>query len=170
MKHSLHSLLKRKWIFFSIILIIAFVFCAWLFGWGGGSINVIPFDADDVEHIELNGVYRGAIRSAYLTETEDIQALIDSVNSFRYSGSGLKDIFKYGIGIGGTSLYEIMIYPHNGDRYTVCFGSNKGGQDPSNTEVGYRVYNKIQIDGFSKMCRGSMQVIYDFLERGTIVN
>ena len=91
-------------------------------------------------------------------------------NSFRYSGSGLKDIFKYGIGIGGTSLYEIMIYPHNGDRYTVCFGSNKGGQDPSNTEVGYRVYNKIQIDGFSKMCRGSMQVIYDFLERGTIVN
>ena len=163
-------LLKRKWICAGLMLVAVFGFCAWMFGWGGGSINVISFDADDVEHIELSGIYRGAIRSAYLTETEDIQALIDSVNSFRYSGSGLRDIFKYGIGIGGTSLYEIMIYPHNGDRYTVCFGSNKGGQDPSNTEVGYRVYNKIQIDGFSKMCRGSMQVIYDFLERGTIVN
>lgn len=163
------SPLKRKWIFAGLILMIALGLCAWLFGWGGGNINVIPFDANDVEHIELYGIYRGAMRSAYLTETEDIQSLIDSVNSFRYSGSGLKDIFKYGIGIGGTSLYEIEIYPRNGDRFTVCFGSNKGGQDPANTEVGYWVYNKIQIDGFSKMCRGSMQVIYGFLERGTVI-
>lgn len=162
--------LKRKWVFAGLMLIAAVGFGAWMFGWGGGSINVIPFDASDVEHIELSGIYDGAIRSAYLTEREDIQTLIDSVNSFRYSGSGLKDIFRYGIGIGGTSLYEIVIYPRDGARFTVCFGSNNGGQDPSDTEVSYWVYNKIQIDGFSKMCRGSMEVIYGFLEQGKIVS
>lgn len=169
MKCSLRSLLKRKWISVGLILIIALGFCAWMFGWGGGNINVIPFDADDVEHIELFGVRCGAMRSAYLTEAEDIQALIDSVNSFRYSGSGLKDIFKYGIGSGGTLLYLIRIYPHHGERFTVCFGLSDSDQDPSNTEVSYKVYNSL-IEGFSKNCKGSMQVIYDFLERETIVN
>ena len=169
MKCSLRSLLKRKWISVGLILIIALGSCAWMFGWGGGNINVIPFNADDVEHIELFGVRCGAMRSAYLTEAEDIQALIDSVNSFRYSGSGLKDIFKYGIGSGGTLLYLIRIYPHHGERFTVCFGLSDSDEDASSTEVSYKVYNSL-IEGFSKNCKGSMQVIYDFLERETIVN
>lgn len=152
------------------MLIIALGFCAWLNGWGRGNINIIPFNADDIEHIELNGIYRGAIRSAYVTETEDFQAIINSINSFQHSGSGLKNVFKYGIGAGGTSLYEIDIYPLNGEHFTVCLGLNESGQDPSNTEADYWVYNQNKINWFSKTCKGSMRLIYEFLEDGTIVN
>lgn len=152
------------------MLIIALGFCAWLNGWGRGNINIIPFNADDIEHIELNGIYRGAIRSAYVTETEDFQAIINSINSFQHSGSGLKNVFKYGISAGGTSLYEIDIYPLNGEHFTVCLGLNESGQDPSNTEADYWVYNQNKINWFSKTCKGSMRLIYEFLEDGTIVN
>ena len=119
-----HILLRKKWIFLGIILVAVLTFCAWIYGWGGGDINVIPFDANDVERIELNGIFRGTSRSALITERDEIQGVIDSINTFQRSGSDLKNIFKYGIGLGGTSLYEIGIYPLDGERFILTTPKN----------------------------------------------
>lgn len=119
-----HILLRKKWIFLGIILVAVLAFCAWIYGWGGGDINVIPFDANDVERIELNGIFRGTSRSALITERDEIQGVIDSINTFQRSGSDLKNIFKYGIGLGGTSLYEIGIYPLDGERFILTTPKN----------------------------------------------
>ena len=119
-----HILLRKKWIFLGIILVAVLAFCAWIYGWGGGDINVIPFDANDVERIELNGIFRGPSRSALITERDEIQGVIDSINTFQRSGSDLKNIFKYGIGLGGTSLYEIGIYPLDGERFILTTPKN----------------------------------------------
>ena len=36
------------------VLAAALLLCAWLFGWGRGSIHVIDFSADEVDHVRLS--------------------------------------------------------------------------------------------------------------------
>lgn len=161
---------KRKWVLAAAVPVLVLAFCAWLFGWGRGSIDVIPLEADEIEHLELSGFCDGALRSVDVTEEDQIRTAVDAVNAFRDTGSSLKDLFKYGIGAGGTSLYEFAVYPREGARFTVCFGSNEGGQDPSDTEVSYWILGRGWFDCSSRTCRGSMETIYELLAQGTVLS
>ena len=147
-----------------VVLVFVLALCAWLFGWGRGDINVLEFSASEVERIELSctDTKRVDLYRAVITEKDDIQALINSVNSFQYTGSAVKELFRYGFGgIGGTVLYEYTVYLSNGDTFLLSFGNNNGEQELSDMEV---VYSVGQSDKAST-CRGSMELFYELYEK-----
>lgn len=160
---------KGKRILAAAVPVLVLFFCAWMFGWGRGSIDVIPLEAEEIEHLKLGGISGGKLWSVVVTEEDQIRAAVDAINAFRDTGSSVKDLFRYGIGAGGTSLYEFEVYPREGMRFTVCFGSSHGGQDPADTEVSYWVLGRGGIDWGSRNCRGSMETIYALLEQGTVL-
>ena len=63
------------------------------------------FTAEDVERLTLS--QSGYTYAVEVTEKEDIQAVIDMVNSFRHTGNELKHGLRFGY--GGTCLYEFDV-------------------------------------------------------------
>lgn len=170
MKRSLTSL--KMPLACAILILIVFL-CSWAYGWGGKNIDIMDFDADDVNHIDLGGNISGRYYTVTVSEKDDIQAIIDAVNAFRHTGNEVKYILKYGIGVGrgGTALYSFDVYLSNGENYAAYLASNNGGQDPSNTEVSYWVAQPDEQTWFpfADTCRGSMELFYNLLEEyGTL--
>ena len=91
------------------------------------------FTAEDVERLTLS--QSGYTYAVEVTEKEDIQAVIDMVNSFRHTGNELKHGLRFGY--GGTCLYEFDKKNKNGEEFPFSFGSNNGEQPVSDTEVSY---------------------------------
>lgn len=138
----------------------ALAFCAWIYGWGGGPVNLLDFPAEDVERIRLSD----SLRSVKVTEPEELRALMDAVNSFRHSGNQLKrhPFLLFGFAMGGTELYTFRVFLKNGAEFTACFGVSRGGQDPADTGVSYWVEDQ-PSSRFGSTCRGSMELIYELL-------
>lgn len=153
----------RKWVFPAGGLALLLVFFAWIYGWGGGPINLLDFPVEDVARVRVSQ----GLRAAEVTEPEDIQALMDAVNAFRHSGNEIKNhpALLFGIAMGGTQLYVFHVYFKNGEEFTLCFGLNKGGQDPADTEVSYWIPDE-PSSRFGSTCRGSMELIEELLDRG----
>ena len=143
------------------LLAAVLAFCAWIYGWGGGPIQLLDFPAEDVEYIRLSDP-RHAVE---VTEPEEIQALMDAVNAFRHSGNQIKHhpFLLFGFAIGGTQLYTFHVFLKSGEEVTFCFGLNQGGQDPADTEVSYWVEGR-PSSRFGSTCRGSMELIYQLLK------
>ena len=79
----------------SLMLIALLVLWAWLFGWGGGEIRVLEFAPEDVERIELwHTSVDLPMERVVVTDQDDIQTILDGVNSFRFTGSSVKDMFQ----------------------------------------------------------------------------
>lgn len=162
---------KKRIIPVVIALAVVLALCAWTFGWGRGNIGVMEFSADEVDRIELFCTdVRVDLHAAIVTEKDDIQALIDSVNSFRHTGSAVKELFRHGIaigGLGGTVLYEFDVYLSNGDTFPLRFGSNNGVEERSDMEVLYWVYQPKQTNPLLNTwtCRGSMELFYELYEK-----
>jgi len=134
----MNRLIKNpKWLIRSALLAVILVFFAWIFGWGGGDIHVMNFSAEDVERLTLS--QSGYTYAVEVTEKEDIQAVIDMVNSFQHTGNELKHGF--------------------------LFGSNSGDQPVSDMEVSYWVYQETKTSRApSKLCRGSMELFFEMYE------
>lgn len=148
-----------------VILIVVLSLFAWMFGWGGDDINVMAFSSADVTCIRLND----GLHVVVLEEKEDIQAVIDTVNSFQHTGNYIKHVFPFvGLAIGGTALYEFHVYLTDGEDFIFCFGLNDAEQDPADTEVCYWVQKPKENHWFpfSDTCRGSMELFYKLLEQG----
>ena len=160
---------KHGWLLINgMILFAILVLSAWIFGWGRGNINVIGFSTDEVERIELSCTdTRVGLHNAVVTEKNDIQALINSVNSFQHTGSAIKELFRHGIGIGGTILYEYNVYLSNGDVFHLCFGSNNGEQKLSNMEVNYWISDQAKL--LPDTCKGSMELFYELYDKYRIM-
>lgn len=137
-------------------------FFAWIYGWGGGPIQLLDFPAEDVEYIRLSDT----LRAVEVRSPEDIQALMDAVNSFRHSGNQIKNhpFLLFGFAVGGTELYTFHVFLKNGEEVTLHFGSNQGGQDPADTEVSYWVEGQ-PSSRFGDTCRGSMELIYELMKQ-----
>lgn len=134
-----------------------------MYGWGGTSIDVMDFSSADVDYIRLND----GLHAVTLDEKEDIQVVIDNVNSFRRTGNDIKRFLPFGgFASGGTVLYEFHVYFTNGNDFILCFGINKAEQDPLDTEVCYWVQSpkKSKLFPFSDTCRGSMELFYELLK------
>lgn len=96
------------------------------------------FSAEDVERLTLS--QSGYTYTAEVTEKEDIQAVIDMVNSFQHTGNELKHGF--------------------------LFGSNSGEQPVSDMEVSCWVYQGTTISRApSKLCRGSMELFFEMYQK-----
>lgn len=128
------------------------------------------FCSDDVEQITLYGQFHGRCYTAIILEKEEIQSVIDAVNSFRHTGNELKLIPKYGLFLGGTALYEFRVFLLDGEEFEVTFGLNNASQPPADTEVSYWFPGRGKIIPFSSTCRGSMELFYELLEKGSKVN
>lgn len=141
----------------------------WVFGWGGGDINVLKFSADDVTRLELNctDTKRVELYKAVVTEPEDIQACIDWVNAFQHTGSAIKELFRHGIGIGlgGTCLYTFQFYLLDEDPFILEFGNNDGEQEISDVEVSYWRYTYPPKKEIPSTCRGSLEPFYELYEK-----
>lgn len=160
---NVNSFIKNpKWIICGAFLAAILAFFAWIYGWGGGEIHAMNFSAEDVERLTLS--QSGYTYAVEVTGKEDIQAVIDMVNSFRHTGNELKHGLRFGY--GGTCLYEFDVYLKNGEEFPFFFGSNSGDQPVSDMEVSYWVYQETKISRApSKLCRGSMELFFEMYEK-----
>lgn len=147
------------------LLAAALCFCAWLFGWGRGSIDVIDFSADQVEYVRLGCAQLYFEDAAEIRDPEEIQSLIDSANALKHTGSKFKWVFRYGLGVGGSMLHEHAFFLKNGDIFIVTFSSNSGGQPVSDMNLGYWVTRPDGKRISGNTCRGSLEVFYELHQK-----
>ena len=76
-----------------VVLLLLLAFCSWLFGWFSGSIDVIDFTAEEVEHLRLSVTLFG-YEAVTISDTDDIRMVIENINSFRSTRSGIKNVLK----------------------------------------------------------------------------
>ena len=126
----------------------------WVFGWGGGSIRVIRVSPDEVDHIRISATIVDS-HAITVTEPEDIQFVIDTINSFSYTGNNLKCILRGELFLSGTLLYELNFSLRNGDAFSLCLASNNS-TDLSDMELTYWIHDENRFP-ISSMCRGSME-------------
>lgn len=143
-----------------LLLAAVLCFCAWLFGWGRGTIDVIGFSADEVEYVRLGCAQLYYEAAAEVRDPEEIQALIDSANALRHTGSDFRRILQYGFGVGGSMLHECAFFLKNGDTLIVTFSSNNGERPVSDLDLDYwaTLPDGEKISGST--CRGSLEVFY----------
>ena len=147
------------------LLAVTLCFCAWLFGWGRGSIDVIDFSADQVDYVRLYCAQLSFEDVAEVRYPEEIQALIDSANALRHTGSDFKRILQYGLGVGGSMLHEYAFFLKNGATFVVTFSSNNGERPISDMDLSYwaTLPNGKRISGST--CRGSLEVFYELHQK-----
>ena len=143
-----------------ILLAGALALCAWLFGWGRGSIQVIDFSADQVDHVRLSCAQLYNQDAAVIQDPEEIQQLIDEANSLRHTGSDVKWIFQYGLFSGGSMLHEYNFQLKNGETFIVTFASNRGGQPVTDMELSYWATTTEGEKISGSTCRGSLEAFY----------
>ena len=150
---------RKRYILGCILLATTFIFLSWLFGWGRGNINVVKFSASEVNYVRLACAQLYPYDAAVVTDPKEIQSLIDSVNAFQHTGSTLKEIFRYGLFVGGSKLHEHEFILSNGERFIVTFSSNKN-QPVSDMNLSYWVTlpDGERISGST--CKGSMETFY----------
>lgn len=146
--------MKQKWFLAGVALAAALALGCWVFGWFGGTIDVMDFSADEVESIGLYQYWLGENESV-VTEKEDIQALMDEVNGFRHTGTMLKYPKKLLPG-GGEVWYSITVYLTNGERYNITLSCLSSRMNLSDVELRYgRFYT----------CRGSLELVHTLHEK-----
>lgn len=158
---------KQKWLIAGGGALAAILlFCGWLFGWFRGDINMMRFSPDEVDRIELSSTdVRLGLHTAVVSDREDIRALVESLNSFQHTGSGLKEIFKYGIGAGGSTLYVCDVYLLSGENFNLQFASKNGERPWSDMELSYWVCQPGEPPRSSYTCRGSLELFNQLYEK-----
>ena len=148
-----------------LLLAAGLCFCVWLFGWGRGSIDVIDFSADQVDHVRLGCAQLYSEDAAEIRDPEEIQTLIDSVNALRHTGSSFKNILRNGPFAGGCVLYEHVFSLKGGDDYIVTLASSDAKNPISDKNMSYwvRLPNGERISGST--CRGSLEVFYELNQK-----
>jgi len=149
----------KRPVFVAGVLTILLVFCVWMFGWGRGNIDVIDFSAEEVACVRLGCAQLYSKAAAEVSDPVGIQMLIDAINGFRHAGSDMKWLFKYGLFVGGSVLYEHAFELKNGDVVYVTFASNES-QPMSDMELSYWVDWPDGTKTRGGLCRGSMEVFY----------
>lgn len=149
----------------SLLLASVLCFCAWLFGWGRGTIDVIDFSADQVDYVRLSCAQLYSEAAAEIRDPEEIQALIDSANALQHTGSSFKRVFQYGLGVGGSKLHEHAFFLKSGDTFILTFSSNNGERPISDMDLSYwaTLPNGERISGST--CRGSLEVFYELHQK-----
>ena len=149
----------------SLMLIALLVLCAWLFGWGGGEIRVLEFAPEDVERIELwHTSVDLPMERVVVTEQEDIQTILDGVNSFCFTGSSVKDMFRYGLFSGGSVLYGFDVFLTDDGEEEITFASNNGDQSMGDIEVSYWISAPTKEGGIPSTAKGSLEFFTQFYE------
>ena len=154
---------SKLWKWLIPVIIIGLCIGADTFGWGGGPINVMDFTAEDVDRMELTCSHSWIAEGrAVVTEKEDIQTVINSVNGFLYDGTTLKYFLKYGFSGGGTVLHTIHVYFTNGEEYIfdICPEAH------SDTQLTCWEY-PYESKEFSAVCSGSLDWFYELHEKYT---
>ena len=164
----MHFINKRalKWVLCGIIAVCVLAFCAWVFGWFSDTIDVIDFDADEVSSVELSSTIFAFddVNAVTVTDKGEIREMIDGINSFQNTGNTLKDLWK-GIGLGGTALYIFTFQLENGEPFEVTFGSNDGGESPTDMKLGYWTSRMKTHKIIGNTCRGSMEFFFDLHDK-----
>ena len=151
-----------------IFVAVVLIFCAYTFGWGGGPINVMDFAAEDVDRIELSCSHPWiADGRAVVTEKEDIQTVIDSVNGFRHDGTELKYFLKYGFSAGGSVLHTIYVYFTNGEEYIFCICPEAHSDTQLSCWEYFEPYHPRDRNRFRAVCSGSLDWFYALHEKYT---
>ena len=174
----MERLRKRcRWLILGVLLLASVLMAGrWCYGWGGGDIDILDFSAEGVERVEL---YTTSVKIAanyatefdsgfgvsVVTEPEDIQLIIDQIDSLQYAGNDIRDYIEHGIGIGGTVLYDADFYFRDGTKLRVILSSNSGSQPVSDRILGYSLVPAAKKEFLGKNARGSLEWFYDLYEK-----
>ena len=85
-----------------------------------GRSRVLRVSPEEVDHIRISTHRLWTSHAITVTEPEDIQFVIDTINSFSYAGNDLKCILRGELFMSGTLLYELSFSLRNGDAFTLC--------------------------------------------------
>ena len=154
---------KKLLLLAGLVLIALLALCAWLFGWGGGEIRVLEFSPEDVERIELwHTSVDLPMERVVVTDREEIQTILDGVNSFHFTGSSVKDMFRYGLFSGGSVLYGFDVFLTGSNEKEVTFASNNGDQSMGDIEVSYWISAPTKEGGIPSTARDSLEFFAQF--------
>lgn len=156
---------RRRMVVVVVLLLLIFGLLFWIYGWGRGEIHLMDFDAEEVSYIELystDSVFN--CNEVAVTEKEDIQSLIDLVNSFRNCGNELKYLLSGEFGTGGAVLYEFRVRFLDNDTFTIGLYSHDT-HDLSDVEMTYRIFPEEHTPRLSNVCRGSLELFYELREK-----
>lgn len=155
--------LTRKRLIAAAILTAVLLFFAWALGWGGGPIRVMDFGPEEVDRIELSCSHPWIAEGRSLvTQAEDIQTIIETVNGFRRAGNDIGEFLRQGFSAGGSVLYDVDVYLKNGDEFPFVLCPMSGSDD---TRFGYWVYQPGRSGGLGQVCRGSLDWFYSLHEK-----
>ena len=168
---------RRRWLILGVLLLASVLAAGrWIYGWGGGDIDILDFSAEGVERVELytdNVMIAANYATEFddgfgvsvVTEPEDIQLIIDQIDSLQYAGNDIRDYIEHGIGIGGTVLYDADFYFRDGTKLRVILSSNSGSQPVSDRILGYSLVPAAKKEFLGKNARGSLEWFYDLYEK-----
>ena len=168
---------RRRWLILGVLLLAAVLMVGrWIYGWGGGDIDILDFSAEEVERVEfytdnvtIAANYATEFDDGFgvsvVTEPEDIQLIIDQIDSLQYAGNEIRDYIEHGIGIGGTVHYDADFYFRDGTNLRVILSSNSGSQPVSDRILGYSLVPAAKKGFLGKNARGSLKWFYDLYEK-----
>lgn len=135
----------------------------WSYGWFGGTIDVINYEAAEISRIEMS---RSVVddRRIIITEPEDIEKVINNVNSFQYTGNSLKNLFQFQLFMSGSVLYEIALYPKEEDPFILCFANSSNDESP-NIDMSYWFYHENKTPIITNTCSGALDWYNDLYEK-----
>ena len=177
MKKYIISDKKSAVVLLSIVIpLVIIALGRWIYGWGGGDIDILDFSAEGVERVELytdNVMIAANYATEFddgfgvsvVTEPEDIQLIIDQIDSLQYAGNDIRDYIEHGIGIGGTVHYDTDFYFRDGTELGVTLSSNSGSQPVSDRILGYSLVPAAKKEFLGKNARGSLEWFYDLYEK-----
>ena len=161
-KHS-----KKAMLFLASVALLAIAATAsWIFGWTEGSLHALDFDAGAVEQIVFS-CDNAQIVSTNISDPEDIQALIDTINSFEHKGNMLRKGFSaaFSSSSGGHILYVFQVMMKTGESVEIVLAQQENGYFSPEEDRDMSFYCSTEKVSPLPLCRGNVALFFNLYHK-----
>ena len=161
-KHS------KKVMFFlaSIVLLAIATTASWVFGWTKGSLHALNFDAGEVEQIVFS-CDNAQMVSTNISDPEDIQALIDTINSFDHKGNMLRKGFfaAFSSSSGGHIRYVFQVMMKTGESVEIVLTQRENDYFSPEEDRDMSFYCSTEKVSPLPLCRGNVSLFFNLYHK-----
>ena len=159
---------NKKVMFFltSIALLAIAATISWIFGWTEGSLNALDFDASAVEQIVFS-CDNAQIVSTNISDPEDIQALIDTINNFDHRGSLFRKGFlvAFSSSSGGHIRYVFQVMMKTGESVEIVLTQRENGYFSPEEDRDMSFYCSTEKVSLLPLCRGNVALFFNLYHK-----